>query len=101
MPLELVINSVDQSVDTTLGKSLTVYKDAKDRILSNYFYSIKTKYELIFEVARHLNNDFKIIREYIMQECTNMHDDITKVIDIADFQKHLTTIFETKGVLSQ
>ena len=42
-----------------------------------------------------------MIKEYIMQECTRMHDDITAVIDIADFQKHLTTIFKTKGVLSQ
>ena len=39
MPLELIINSVDKSVDTTLGKSLTVHKDAKDRTLSNYLYS--------------------------------------------------------------
>ena len=30
-----------------------------------------------------------------------MHDDITAVVDIADFQKNLSTIFETKGVLSQ
>ena len=101
MPLELVISSVNQSVDTTLGKSLTVHKDAKDRTLSNYLYSIRTKYWLIFEVARHLNNDFKMIKEYIMHECTRMHDDITAVVDIADFQKNLSTIFETKGVLSQ
>ena len=36
MPLELLINSVETSVDNTLGKSLVVHKDAKDRTLSNY-----------------------------------------------------------------
>ena len=90
-----------QYVDTALGKSTTVHKDSKNRTLCNYLYSIRMKYWLIFEIARHLNNDFKIIKEYIMQECTKMHDDLTAVVDIADFQKHLTTIFETKGVLSQ
>ena len=101
MPLELVFSSIDEAVDNTFGKYNTVFKDAKDRTLSNYSYSIGKKYELIFEVVRHLNNDFKIIREYIMQDCTNMHDDIEKVVDIADFQTHLATIFETKGVLTQ
>ena len=36
-----------------------------------------------------------------MQEITNMHDNITAVVDISDFQKNLNTVFETKGVLSQ
>ena len=101
MPLELLINQVDTSVDNTLGKSVSVHVDTKGRTLCNYLYSIRTKYRLIFTIARHLNNDFKIIKEFIMQEITKMHDDITAVVDITDFQKNLSTVFETKGVLSQ
>ena len=62
---------------------------------------MRKKYDLIFEVARHLPNNFKIIREYIMQHCTKMHDKLIEIMDITKFQDHLTTIFETKGVLLQ
>merc|ERR1712055_513531 len=58
-------------------------------------------YDLIFDIARHLGNDFKIIREYIMQQCTKMHDGVSERTDIAAFQDHLAKIFETKGVLLQ
>ena len=61
-PFDLLINEVDIFVDTTLGTSSTVHTDAKGRVLSNYLYSIRTKYRLIFNIARHLNNDFKIIK---------------------------------------
>ena len=88
-PFELLINKVDIFVDTTLGTSSTVHTDKKGRVLCNYLYSIRHKYRLIFNIARHLNNDFKIIKEYIMQESTKMHDEITKVVDITDFQKML------------
>ena len=101
MPMELLINKVDQYVDTALGKSTSVHKDSKNRTLCNYLYSIRMKYWLIFEIARHLNNDFRIIKEYIMQLCTKMHDSIIEVMDIADFQKNLASVFETKGVLTQ
>ena len=101
MPMELIINSVEQYVDTALGKSNTVTTDSKNRTICNYVYSIRRKYELIFEIARHLNSDFKIIKEYIMQLCTKMHDNQKELMDITDFQTHLRTIFETKGVLIQ
>merc|ERR1712105_122102 len=63
--------------------------------------NIRRKYDLIFEIAKHLSNDFKIIREYIIQICTKMHDREIEWMDIDAFQKHLAEIFETKGVLLQ
>ena len=101
LPMELLINKVDISVDSTLGKSTTTHTDTKNRTLSNYSFSIKWKYKLIFNIARHLNADFKIIRDYFMKECTRMHDNIKETVDIGDFQKNLSTAFETKGVISQ
>ena len=101
LPLELIINQVDTHVDSVLGKSTAVHKDKKGRTLSDYIYSIRTKYRLIFTIARHLSNYFKQIKEHIMQVITNMHDNITAVVDIADFQKNISIVFETKGVLSQ
>ena len=101
MPMELLLNKVDISVDSTLGKSTSVFVDFKNRTLCNYLYSIKWKYKLIFNIARHLNADFKIIKDYIMKEITRMHDDIKEIIDIGDFQKNLCIAFETKGVISQ
>ena len=101
LPMELLINRVDTSVDSTLGKSTTVIVDSKDRTLCNYLYSIKWKYMLIFNIARHLNADFKIIKDYIMKEITKMHDDTKLLVDIGDFQKKLCTAFDTKGVISQ
>merc|ERR1712105_59322 len=61
MPMEILINSVDTHVDSVLGKSMIVIKDKKARTLCNYLYSIRRKHELIFEIARHLNDDFKIL----------------------------------------
>ena len=101
MPMELLINKVDISVDSTLGKSTTVTIDSKKRTVCNYVYSIKWKYKLIFNIARHLGADFKIIRDYIQKEITTMHDENNELLDIEDFQKKLCTAFETKGVLSQ
>merc|ERR1712030_48512 len=59
--------------------------DSKDRSICDFVYNIRKKYDLIFEVARHLNNDFKIIREYIMQQCTKMHDRLIEWMDIGYF----------------
>ena len=101
MPMEILINYVDTHVDSVLGKSMTVIKDKKDRTLCNYVYSIKRKYELIFEIGRHLKDDFKIIKEYIMRKCTDMHDHLDRLIDIHEFQKDLKEVFETKGVITQ
>ena len=100
-PFELLINEVDIFVNTTLGTSTTVITDSKGRILSSYLYSILTKYRLIFEIARHLNNDFKIIKEYIMQACTKINDELESVVNINDFQKNIAIVLESKGVLSQ
>merc|ERR1711984_35524 len=36
-----------------------------------------------------------------MQESTKMHDEITAVVDITDFQKNVSTVLESKGILSQ
>merc|ERR1712030_160144 len=69
--------------------------------LCNYVYSIKKKHELIFNIARHLGDDFKVIRQYISEKCTNMHDNIEKILDISDLQEDFKTVFETKGVLTQ
>ena len=101
LPMELIIDNVEKYIDTTLGKSTTVTIDSKDRSICDFVYNIRKKYDLIFEVARHLNNDFKIIREYIMQLCTKMHDKQIELMDITAFQEHLVGIFETKGVLLQ
>ena len=99
--MEILINNVDTHVDNVLGKSFKVIIDKKKRTLCNYVYSIKRKYELIFEIARHLSDDFKIIRETIMRKCTDMNDSLEKVIDISEFQEELKIIFETKGVITQ
>ena len=101
MPMEIVINQVDTYVDNVLGKSTTVFVDKKGRTLCNYLYSIRWKYKLVFEIARHLSDDFKLIKEHIMRECTNMHDNLESVIDISEFQKNIKGVFETKGVMTQ
>ena len=88
-------------MDSALGKSTAVTVDSKNRTLCNYIYSIKWKYKLIFNIARHLGADFKIISDYIRKEITKMHDENKELVDIGDFQKNLCTAFETKGVLSQ
>ena len=49
---------------------------------------------------KHLNGDFKQIKDYILQLIANMHDDIKKLIDIQDFQKKIAEAFEAKGLLS-
>merc|ERR1712030_259846 len=101
LPMEILINSVDAHVDGVLGKSMKVFKDAKKRTLCNYIYSIKKKHELIFDIARHLGDDFKVIRQYISEKCTSMQDDIEKILDISDLQEDFKTVFENKGVLTQ
>ena len=101
LPMEILINSVDAHVDGALGKSMKVFTDAKQRTVSNYGYSIKKKHELIFDIARHLGDDFKIIRQYISEKCTIMQDDIEKILDISDLQEDFKKVFENKGVLTQ
>ena len=99
-PLELIIDQVETHVNSVLGKSTAVHKDAKGRTLSDYTYTLKTKYKLIFTIVRHLNGDFKQIKDYIMQLIANMYDDIKLLVDIQDFQTNLKAAFETKGLLS-
>ena len=101
LPMEILINSVDAHVDGALGKSMKVFTDAKQRTLCIYVYSIKKKHELIFDIARHLGDDFKIIRQYISEKCTIMQDDIEKILDISDLQEDFKKVFENKGVLTQ
>ena len=48
---------------------------------------------------KHLNGDFKQIKDYILQLIANMYDDIKLLVDIQDFQTNLKTAFETKGLL--
>ena len=93
MPMELIIDTIDKHIDNALGKAAAATPD--------YIYNMRKKYDLIFDVARHLPNDFKIIREYVMQHCTKMHDRLIEIMDIIKFQEHLVAIFETKGVLLQ
>ena len=75
-PLELIIDQVDYHVNSVLGKSTAVFKDDKGRTLSDYTYTLKTKYRLIFNIVKHLGGDFKQMKEYILQLIANMHDDI-------------------------
>merc|ERR1712173_479763 len=88
LPMDLIIDEVEKYINTALGTS-------------NKEYNLRKKYDLIFDIARHLGNDFKIIREYIMQKCTKFHDELEERTDISAFQEHLAMIFETKGVLLQ
>ena len=100
-PFELLINDVDTFVDTTLGTSTASFTDAKGRVLSNYTYSIKKKYELIFNIAQNLSNDFKIVQTYVQREITKMNDKLEDIVNISDFQTNIAVILESKGVLSQ
>merc|ERR1712030_188107 len=59
------------------------------------------KHDLIFDIARHLGDDFRIIRQYISEKCTTMHDDTEKILDISELQEDFKTVFESKGVLTQ
>ena len=90
-PLKLLMDQVEKYVDSVLGSSSAVHKDLKNRTLSEYTYSIRWKYQLIFNIVYHLNDDFKQMKDYILQQITTMHDDQKELIDIRDFQKHLTT----------
>jgi hypothetical protein len=101
LPMEILINSVDAHVYGVLGKSMKVFTDAKQRTLCNYIYSIKKKHELIFDIARHLGDNFKVIRQYISEKCTTMHDDTEKILDISELQEDFKKVFEDKGVLTQ
>ena len=40
------------------------------------------------------------MKDYILQQITTMHDDQEKILDVQDFQKHLTTELDKKGLLS-
>ena len=101
LPMELLINKVEVEVDSYLGKTDTNSTDSKNRILSNYTRKIIRKYDIIFNIARGLGADFKIMRDVITKECTAMHDNMKEYIDIEDFQKKLVIAFEAKGVISQ
>ena len=98
--MELIIGAVEYHVDTTLGTSTAVFKDAKGRTHCDFTHLLNTKYELIFRIAYHLTGDFKQMREYILQLIADMMDDSKKLIDIADFQVKLVETFDLKGILS-
>ena len=91
---------MDYHVNWDLGKSTAMFQDSKGRTLSDSIYTLKTKYRLIFTIVKHLNGEFKKIKEYILQLISNMHDEIKILIDIQDFQKKIAEAFEAKGLLS-
>ena len=93
-PLELIIDQVEHHVNSVLGKPTTVFTDLKGRTLSDFTYTLKTKYRLIFNIVRDLGGDFRQMKEYILQSIADMFDDIKTLIDISDFQKKLVTAFE-------
>ena len=101
LPMELLINKVEVNVDSKLGRSTVTFTDKKNRVISNYGFSIRWKYKIIFNIARHLGADFKIISDHIMKVCQKMHDEPKETVDIGDFQKALCVTFENKGVISQ
>merc|ERR1712030_126899 len=68
--------------------------------LSEFTYTLKTKYRLIFNIVKHLGGEHKQMKEYILQLIANMFDDIKLLIDVADFQKKLVEAYEIKGLLS-
>ena len=43
-PLELIIDQVDNHVNMVLRRSTTIHTDTKGRVLSDFTYTIKTKY---------------------------------------------------------
>lgn len=98
--LELIIDQVEHHVNSVLGKPTTVVTDSKGRTLSDFTYTLKTKYRLIFNIVRHLGDDFKQMKDYILQSIADMFDDIKTLIDISDFQKKLVTAFDTRGILN-
>ena len=101
LPMELLINKVEVNVISKLGRSTVTFTDKKNRVISNYGFSIRWKYKIIFNIARHLGADFKIISDHIMKVCQKMHDEPKETVDIGDFQKALCVTFENKGVISQ
>jgi hypothetical protein len=94
-PLELIIDQVDYHVNSFLGKPTISFKYNKGRTLSDYTYTLKKNYRLIFNIVKHLGGDFRQIKEYILQFIADMYDDIKKLIDIQDFQKKIVEAFET------
>ena len=87
-------------MNSVLGKPATVFTDPKGRTLSDFTYTLKTKYRLIFDIVRHLGGDFKQMKDYILQSIADMFEDIKTLIDISDFQKKLVTALDTKGLLN-
>ena len=57
--LELIIDQVDYHVNSVLGKSTAVFKDDKGKTHSEFTYTLKTKYRLIFNIVKHLGGEFK------------------------------------------
>ena len=87
-------------MNSVLGRPSTAFTDAKGRTFSFLTYTLYTKYKLIFDIVRHLNNDFKVMKDYILQTIADMFDDIKTLIDISEFQKKLKTAFDNKGLLN-
>ena len=62
-PLELIIDQVEDHVNSVLGKHTTAYTDSKNRTLCDYTFTLKMKYMLIFNIIRPLGGDFKQMKE--------------------------------------
>merc|ERR1712074_158931 len=54
-----------------------------------------------FDIIMHSCTYFRIIRQYISEKCTTMHDETEKIMDISELQEDFKTVFEAKGVLTQ
>ena len=63
-------------------------------------YALKTKYGLIFNIVKNLGSDFKQMKECILQDITDMFDDLSTLLDIPEFQTKMKATLESKGLLS-
>lgn len=94
-PLELLIDQVENHINSVLGKQTTTHTDSKNRTLSDFTFTLKQKYMLIIGIVRPLGGEFKQMKEYIQQVIADKFADITTLIDIQDFQTLLVTQFKT------
>ena len=98
-PLELLFNQVNHEVDSYLGRQ--VVKDSKDRSQCLATHALLMKYSLIFDIVRNLGGNFILIKELILKEVSKLYFDVSKLLDIPDFQVHLLTIMEQKSLSTQ
>ena len=98
-PLELLINQVENHVDSVLGKQTTTHTDSKHRVLSPFTFTLYQKYMLVMGIVRPLGGEFKLVKEYMQQVIADMFSDFKTLIDIKDFLKQLIMEFTSKGCL--